>query len=47
MSRLALWIGGLIFIAAAIVVLFSGGGWQSALVLAAVGAGIVFFLVRG
>lgn len=47
MSRLVLWIGGLIFIAAALVVMFSGGGWQSALILGAVGAGIVFFLIKG
>ncbi len=47
MSRLALYIGGAIFIAAAVLVLFSGWNWQSAIILAAIGAGIIFFLVKG
>jgi len=47
MSRLALWVGGMIFIAAAIVVLFSGGSWQTGVILIAFGVGIIFFLVKG
>ncbi len=47
MGRLGLWVAGFIFIAAAIVVLFNGWNWQQAIILAAIGAGIIFFLSRG
>ena len=46
MSRLGLWIAGFIFLAAAIIVLFSNGGWQAALILGALGLGILYFLTR-
>ena len=47
MSRLALWIGGFIFIAAALVALFTDWSWQSALILGFVGIAIIFFLIKG
>jgi len=47
MSRLALWIGAFIFIAAALVALFSDWNWQTALILAAIGIGIIFFVAKG
>jgi uncharacterized membrane protein YjjP (DUF1212 family) len=47
MSRLGLVISGFVFIAAAIIVLFSGGGWDAALILFAVGAAILYFYSRG
>jgi hypothetical protein len=47
MGRLSLWIAGFVFIAAGAIVVTSGGNWQSALILVAIGIGILFFLSRG
>jgi hypothetical protein len=45
MSRLAIILGGFIFIALGIVVLFSD--WQAALVLLAIGGALLVFFFRG
>ena len=47
MSRLAIILGGCIFIAAGIVTLFSDLNWQGALFLLAIGIGLIIFFVKG
>lgn len=47
MDRLGLWIAGFVFIAAGVIELFSGFNWQIALVLLAIGLGILYFQSRG
>jgi hypothetical protein len=46
MAKLAIILAGLLFIAAGIIVLFSGN-WQSALFLFAIGIAFVIFFFRG
>ena len=46
MIKLAIIIGGCLFIAAGIVELINGN-WQGALFLIAIGAGLVIFFLRG
>jgi len=46
MARLTLFIAGLIFIAAGILVLFPGFNWQIALILLAFGVGIIVLLIK-
>ena len=43
MSSLMLIIAGFLFIAVAIITLVSSFNWQAALILAAIGIGIIFF----
>lgn len=47
MARLVLWIAGFIFIAAGLMVLIPSMNWQLAIILIAVGVGILFFLRNG
>lgn len=44
-SRLGLIVGGLLFLVAGIITLFSGN-WQGALFLFAIGAGLVIYYLR-
>ena len=45
--RLAIIIGGLIFIVLGIIVLIPNFNWQAALVLIAIGVGLLIFFFRG
>ena len=47
MARLILWVAGFIFIAAGIMVLIPNLNWQLAIILIAIGVGMLFFLTRG
>lgn len=47
MSRLAIIVGGCVFIAVGITVLFPTFNWQGALVLVAVGIGLLLFAFKG
>jgi hypothetical protein len=47
MIRLAIAVGGCLFIVAAIVVLFSEFNWIGALFLVAVGIGLLLFFFKG
>jgi hypothetical protein len=46
-SRLAILIGGFLFIAAGIITLFSDRNWQGALFLFALGAALLVFFLKG
>lgn len=46
MSRLGLTVAGFIFIAAAVISFFSNFNWQAALILLAIGAGILVFILK-
>jgi len=46
MSRLAIILGGCIFIAAGFVTLFSDWNWQGALFLWAIGIALIIFFVK-
>jgi hypothetical protein len=47
MSRLVIIVAGCIFLAIAVIVLVSDKNWQGALLLAAIGAGLLLFIFRG
>ena len=47
MARLAIVIGGVLFIAAGIIVLIPGFNWQVALVLFAIGFALLLFFFKG
>ena len=47
MSKLVAIIGGCLFLAVAVIVLVSDKNWQGALLLAAIGAGLLLFVFRG
>ena len=46
MPSLAIIVGGCIFIAVGLVVLFSDFNWQGALVLFAIGIGLILFFLK-
>ena len=47
MPKLAIIVGGCIFVAAGLITIFSDFNWQAGLVLLAIGVGFIIFYIKG